>query len=86
MSNRSVAPTNQWPTKTGGAAYRLARLIDDPVHAGFLTFADAGDVAAYLVDDPDHAGFVTPDDAATADDATATAMIVGGSRAIIVGT
>lgn len=86
---REIAPNNQWPVKeapTARASYRIARLIDDPVHAGFVTFADAGDPAAYLVDDPDHAGFVTPDTTADEDDAAAVAMTVGGSRAILVGT
>lgn len=86
---REIAPANQWPVKeapTARASYRMLRIIDDPVRPGFVTFADAGADVAFLVDDPDRAGFVTPETTAAEEDAAAVAMLVGGSRAIIVGT
>ena len=62
---REIAPSNQWKEKEG-ARVLPGRLISHPDHAGFLTPADVGTVAAYLVDDPAHTGFVAPDKPSTA--------------------
>ena len=86
MPRAVAAPSNQWPErdpKRVGATALPAVLIDDPVHAGFVTFSDELASDAFLIDDVVHTGFVTPDDAALAADARA--LLVGGEMVIILG-